>query len=141
MTSEMTFEQLWVIEEWELARQILVGAPEFEEFREEIEYKFDIDLEILEDIVDLPDAGLRELQERILASVESFTNRFKNTLYDKVCVEWEYCKQKNSRKSVIAEYIASAIDIAMAGGALTLAIVLMKREYLDKLCHCPESNI
>lgn len=131
-----TVEQLWVTEDWELARQTLVEAPELEGARIEIERDFQIDLNNLDFIDDFPNAKLKRLKERLLIAVESFVSGFKDSLIRQVCIHWDYCNQKNSRKSEIAQYLTAALDIVITQGALTLAVLLMKREYFDKLCNC-----
>lgn len=136
MNGVATVEQLWVTEDWELARQALVEAPELDEVRREIEREFQIDLNNLEFIDDFPDAKLKRLKERLLIEIESFVSGFKASLVRQVCIHWDYCNQKNSRKSEIAQYLTAALDIVLTQGALTLAVLLMKREYFDKLCGC-----
>ena len=131
-----TVEQLWVTEDWELARQTLVEAPELEGARIEIERDFQIDLNNLDFIDDFPNAKLKRLKERLLIAVESFVSGFKDSLIRQVCIHWDYCNQKNSRKSEIAQYLTAALYIVITQGALTRAVLLMKREYFDKLCNC-----
>ena len=88
-----TVEQLWVTEDWELARQTLVEAPELEGARIEIERDFQIDLNNLDFIDDFPNAKLKRLKERLLIAVESFVSGFKDSLIRQVCIHWDYCNQ------------------------------------------------
>lgn len=136
MNGLATFEQLWVTEDWELARQALVEAPELEEVRIEIEREFQVDLNDFGFIDDLSNAKFKKLKERLLTGIESFVSGLKVRLVRQVCVEWDYCNQRDSRKSEIAQYLAHALDIFITQGAMTLAVLLMKREYFDKLCGC-----
>lgn len=131
-------EQLFVTEDWELARQVIVEAPEFSDIRGEIENEHRIALGDLESIIDLPEASFRRLKEAILERVESRVREYNDAIHQKVCVEWDYCNKRESRKVEIAEYIAAVLDIVVTGGAVALAALLLKREYLDKLCRCPK---
>ncbi len=129
-------ERLWVTEDWELARQVLLEAEELRNSRNEIEDEFGIDLEDLESVIDLPDASLRKLKERILTRVDEQVRGYNDALYQKVCVEWDYCNRKNTGKAELAEYLAALLDIVVTGGALALAALLLKRGYFDRLCQC-----
>jgi hypothetical protein len=139
--SVATVEELIVTEDWELARQVLVEAPELYDYRREIEAEFEIDLTNLGSIIDLPDALLSPLKLRLLTQVESWVYQFNDRLYQKVCVEWNYCARKDSGMVLIVEALISVLDIAITKGYFVLTVLLLKRGYFDKLCRCGSRGI
>lgn len=138
MINEMAIENLLVMEDWELARQVIVEADELEDVRIELEDEFQVDLNSLETIIDLPDASLKDLKKILLSKVRSLVQNRSQDLRRRICVELDYCNNKNSRKAEIAAYLVSALDIVVTGGAAALLALLIKQEYFDKLCQCPK---
>lgn len=131
-------EQLLVTEDWELGRQVLVDASVFADDAQRLEAEFDVSLRHLEMIFDLPDADRMRLKREILARFEARLRDYNDDLYQKICVELGYCANKEAWKWRAAEYLAGALDILFGGGGIALAVLLLKREYLDKLCKCPK---
>jgi hypothetical protein len=132
----VVLEQLLVTEDWELGRQVLIESSTLAEERREVEDRFEVRLESLESILDLPDASLKQLKEEILVKVEAKVREYNSDLYQKICVELDYCNNKDSWKWRAAEYTAAVLDIAFGGGGVALGVLLLKREYFDKLCKC-----
>jgi hypothetical protein len=62
--------------------------------------------------------------------------QFNDRLYQKVCVEWDYCARKDSGIALIIEALVSVLDIVITKGYFALAVLLLKRGYFDKLCRC-----
>ena len=130
-------ERLWVTEDWELARQVLLEAEELRESRNEIEDEFNVDLEDLVSVIDLPDATLRKLKERILFTIEDHVRGFNEVLYQRVCIELDYCNRRNDPTIELLEFLTNALDFLVTAGLISLLALLLKRGYFDKLCQCP----
>ncbi|MFA7387043.1 MAG: hypothetical protein WCZ87_05210 [Thiohalobacteraceae bacterium] len=91
-------------------------------------------------MLELPDASLRRLKEAILEKVQTRARNYDDELYQRFCVELDYCKNKDVWKWRAAEYLAAILDIAFGGGSVTLAVLLFKREALDRLCRCSKDS-
>ena len=136
----VVLEQLLVTEDWELGRQVLVEASAFAEDREQIEAEFAVSLRQLDAVLELPDASLRRLKEVVLERVQTRVRDYDDELYQRICVELDYCKNKDVWKWRAAEYLAAILDIVFGGGGVTLAVLLLKREALDRLCKCSKNS-
>ena len=132
----MVLEQLLVTEDWDLARQVLVEASALAEERQDIEDRFGVSMRSLESILDLPEVSLKQIKRDILIKVEAKVREYNSDLYQRICVELDYCNNKDSWKWRAAEYTAAVLDIAFGGGGVALGVLLLKREYFDKLCKC-----
>ena len=132
----VVMEQLLITEDWELGRQVLIESSALAEERQEIEDRFDVSIEKLELILDLPDASIKQIKKEILLKVEAKIRDYNSELYEKICVELDYCNNKDAWKWRAAEYTAAVLDIIFGGGGVALGVLLLKREYFDKLCKC-----
>ena len=106
--------------------------------RQELEDQFQVDLNSLETIFDLPDASLKKIKEILISKVLLLVQSRRQDLRRLICFELDYCNYKKSRKAEIAAYLVSALDIVVTGGAASLLALLIKQEYFDKLCQCPK---
>lgn len=131
-----TIEELIVTEDWELARQIIQEAPEFEESRREIEARFGIAIGDLDSIIHLPEDSYRRLGKLLLETIEARLELIRDELHRKICEEFDYCRQKKKLGWRVMEYISGVLDIFFTKGGLTLAVLVIKNEFLDKLCRC-----
>lgn len=132
----VVLEQLLVTEDWELGRQAFIESSVLSDERREIEEHFGISMDSLESILDLPDASFKEVKKEILLKIEAKVREYNRDLYKKICVDLDYCKNKDSLSWRIAEYAAAGLDIVFGGGGTALGVLLFKNEYLDKLCKC-----
>ncbi|RBI65398.1 hypothetical protein DQ400_18115 [Vreelandella sulfidaeris] len=136
------FEEYWVTEDWELARQVILGSDKmYELYGAKIEADFEVELGNLESIIELPDAKLKKLKDLLIANVITFVKGYDRDLKRKVCEEWDYCSKRNSSKAEKVEYLILALDIVATSGLLALVTLLLKREYFDKLCKCSNKSM
>ncbi len=138
-TTTLTLPELLAQEDWELARQVLIYSPEFAADRVELENEFGIDFSDLGAVVDLPTNKRDDFLRRMQRLIEAKMEQYRDDLYEKVCVEMDYCNQRNSSKWKFAEYGIAVFDVIFGQGALALLAILMKKEMLDRLCRCSEA--
>ena len=131
-----TIEQLIVTEDWELARQIIEEVPEFEEDRSSIEAEFGVAIGDLGSIINLPEDSFRRFKKVLIQRLEARLDRIRDELHKKICEEFDYCRQKKKLGWRVMEYVAGVLDIFYTRGGITIAIAVIKNEFLDKLCDC-----
>lgn len=127
---------LLVREDWELARGAIVDLPQLDAQRSKVEGEFGISLNDLEAIFSLPFLPLERLKRHLLDVALGHLDAIRDELYREVCVKLGYCHAKRTTAWRMAEYIAGVIDVIHTMGALSLAILAIKREVLDRLCGC-----
>ena len=137
----MTIEHLVALENWELARQFLVeqaedGNEEAIAFKTQLEEEFNIDLSDLSAIGSLPVPAIMGLSKKLIDHAMDAVRNIESQLRQKICVEMNYCNKKNQGVWRYAEYAAAVADIFGGSGAVSLAVLLAKNQFLDKLCGC-----
>ena len=136
MMRTKTIEELLATDKWELARQTIVESPVFAPERDRIENEFGISLSDVSSVIDLPLDSFKKLQKRLLDVVQDYFATVRDQLYQRVCVEFDYCEQKKTRGWRIMEYLVGVFDVLVTNGGATLAMLALKTEVFDKLCGC-----
>jgi hypothetical protein len=131
-----TLESLLTTENWELARQAINEAPQFAGEKQRIEEEFGISLDYLGSIIDLPEDSFNRFQQQLFTTVKRYFTSAHDELYQKICIEFNYCEMKRKWGWRVAEYLIGIVDIFGGSGGGALAVLVLKTEVLDKLCGC-----
>jgi len=136
MPDILSIEEMVATENWNLAREVISTSEDFSNERDLIENEFEVSMDNLGSIIDLPHDRFENLKKRLLEIIKKRFISLEAELYQQICIELDYCNAKKEKGWRITEYIAAVFDILLTGGATALAILAIKTEYLDKLCGC-----
>ncbi len=92
----------------------------------------------IESIYELPENDFRDFKEKLIFTVTEIYRENQEELRQKVCVEFEYCKKRNSMEATALEAGVIALDIAHTGGIAYLIFFGFRRGFFDELCGCDQ---
>lgn len=124
---------------WSLALEALCNSPVLAESRAEIEAKYGFDIETSERIYFLSIGEFKKFKADVIASVKRSLHSINNDIYDKICRELHYCENRDMPLARLVSYLIAILDVVYSSGAVALAVLIVKSEYLDKVCNCPKS--
>ena len=124
-------------DEWDLAVEVLATIEAFSEARYRLENKYQSDVRDLQRLALLPAFEFKKFQRDAIRAVERRLHSINHDLYQRICVELDYCDRRDMPQARLISYLIGILDIAFGSGAIALAVLIAKREYLDKVCNCP----
>ncbi len=136
METLRTMEELLQQEPWDVARELIESHPGFADARLIVDAEFGVWVGDREGILDLPEADLRRLKQRLIELVQEKLLEQREELHEKICVELDYCKVKDQGRAKLVRYLAGALDVFFTSGGVSLAILVLEEEFLKKLCGC-----
>jgi len=125
-------------DDWVLALQVMTTVDAFAEQRYRFERDYDTDLRDLGHIALLPAFKFKRLKRDAVRSVEKGLHKINDELYQKLCRDFNYCERRDMPLSRLISYLIGVLDVIYGEGAIALAVLIAKREYLDKVCNCPK---
>ena len=131
-------ESFIVLEDWELARRAVAELPELAAERERLETMFSVNLDDLQDVLSLDPKLLENFKRRVTVTALGGAAATRDWLTQEICVRLDYCSKREELGWRIVEYILGLIDVLHTQGFISLLVLMIKQEYLDRLCKCPK---
>ena len=69
-------------------------------------------------------------------TLRDFMQQRRDELYRQICIEFEYCKKRNTKSAKALEASILLIDIFQTGGIAYLILFGFRSGFLDELCQC-----
>lgn len=131
-----TYEEIMRLEEWEAAFYAIRDSDDMYDLQQELEKDFEIDFDNMEDVKDLPQDTFSDFKKRVTLTVTNHLNSVKDQLYQKVCVEFEYCKKRDTFSAKTLEGLILLLDFFKTGGIAYFTFFGFKSGFFDQLCRC-----
>jgi hypothetical protein len=125
-------------DDWALALEVLSSSNRFVEQRHYIESKYESDVRDIQRLLLLPEFQFKKFKKDAIHAVESGLHDINHQLYKRLCVDFNYCDRRDMPLARLLSYLIGVLDVVHGSGAIALAVLIAKREYLDKVCNCPK---
>jgi hypothetical protein len=124
-------------DDWALALEVLTTVEAFGEPRYRLEQKYEMDIGDVQRLALLPAFEFKRFKRDAVRAVEKRLHAINHDLYQKLCIDLKYCERRDMPQARLISYLIGILDIIFGAGAIALAVLIAKREYMDKVCNCP----
>ncbi len=132
----LTTDTLMKLETWEVAFYLIRDSDDLYDLQVDLQKEFEVNFDDMESVIDLPTDSFRDFKEKVILRATEVLDSNREALYQKVCVEFEYCRKRNTLTATALEAAVISLDIAQTGGVAYLVFFGFKRGFFDELCGC-----
>ncbi len=128
--------QAFALAQIELARIVVLENQHFADVGQFLDHRYDGQWRQHGWLLMQDRSVATQFKREIFSRIERIVRQYNHHLYQAICVNLNWCQNRNHPTVEHAEYIAAALDIFGTNGAAALTVLLIKRKFLDKLCNC-----
>lgn len=127
---------VFALEQIELARIVVLENQHFGEVGHLLDHRYNGQWREHGWLLMQDRSVVTQFKREIFSRIERIVRRSNHHLYQSICINLDWCQNRNHPTIEYAEYIAAALDIFGTNGAAALTVLLIKRKFLDRLCNC-----
>lgn len=123
-------------DDWALAVEVLSSSDHFSEQRDQLQRKYETYVDDIQKLALLPALEFKTFKRDAIRAVERDLHDINHELYKRLCVDFNYCDRRDMPLARLISYLIGILDVIYGQGAIALAVLITKREYLNKVCNC-----
>lgn len=124
------------IEKFELGLMVVEQEEIFADVRIELIAKFGDKIFDLSWVYSQPPTFVTQLKTNLSKKIGEKLKSILKKLKQSICIDHDWCNLRDSPLMVRVEILAMILDAIGTSGAAALSVLIIKNEFLDKLCEC-----